>query len=76
MAKTVKPKTVKKLKGHHVSPRIWGSNITTNPLSQKSVHLELDGENVENAPRMRVANNLTGNKILLTTPKEGEDDGV
>lgn len=45
-----------------MSPRIWGSIITTNPLNQKSVHFELDGGSAETATKMRVVNNLTGHK--------------
>ena len=55
---------------------IWGCNITTNPLTKKSLHLELDGDNVETATKMTVVINLSDNKILPNTPKEGEDEGV
>lgn len=68
----VNPKAEKELK----VVSIWGSNITTNPLTQNNVHLELDGDNFETATKMIVVINLSSNKILLYTPKEGEDEGV
>ena len=59
-----------------MNPRFWGSNKTANPLSQKSVHLELNEDSFETTTRMEMVNNLTGNEVLLTTPEEGEDEGV
>lgn len=66
------PQSGKKLK----VVSIWGINITTDPLTQKNVHLELDGDNFQNATKMIVVINLSGNKILINNPKEGEDEGV
>lgn len=74
MAKTIWGSTPKRKKIKVVS--IWGINITTDPLTQKNVHLELDGDNLETATKMIVVINHSGNKILINTPKEGEDEGV
>ena len=69
-------KTVKKPKGHHVGPRIRGSSITTDPLSQNRMNLVTDGHDAKTSLNSRVVKYISGNQVTFSAPEERKDKSI
>ena len=69
----VNSKTAKKPKEHHVGPRIRGSSITTDPLSQKCMNLVTDGHNAKTSLKSRMVNSSNQVKFAAPEKKKGQE---
>ena len=66
----VNPKTVKKPERHHVGPRIRGSSITTDSLSQKRMNLVMNRHNAKTSLKSRMVNYISGNQVTFAALEE------